>query len=146
MPANHLTIPEILLQIKANFSKPADVARALQLNNTAAMRDVLRYAFDDIPWYRSDLPPFTLDGSPEGLAPTTIYSEVKRFYIFKQNYNLPVRRKDEILIQILESVNSKEVDLIKSLFTGTFSETYGITKDVVFQAFPNLFGSRFVSQ
>ena len=144
MPAN-LTIPEILLQVKADFSKPAEIARGLQLNNTAAMRDVLRYAFDGNPWYRNDLPPHTVDGSPEGLAPTTIYSEVKRFYIFKQNYNLPIRRKDEILTQILESVNSKEVDLIKSLFDGTFSEVYGITKDIALQAFPNLFTSRLVS-
>lgn len=138
MPANY-TIPEILLQLKDGVSKPIDLVRGLQLNNTIAMRDVIRYAFDDIPWYRNDLPPYTLDGSPEGLAPTTMYSEIKRFYIFKQTYNLPIRRKDEILTQILESVNSKEVELIKSLFDGTFSDKYGITRDIATQAFPNLF-------
>lgn len=138
MPANY-TIPEILAQIKDGTNKPIETIRGLQLNNTAAMRDVIRYAFDDIPWYRNDLPPFTSDGSPEGLAPTTMYSEVKRFYIFKESYNLPVRRKDEILIQILESVNTKEVELIKSLFEGTFSKKYGITREIATQAFPNLF-------
>lgn len=138
MPAN-FTIPEILLQLKAGAEKPIDTVRGLQLNSTVAMRDVIRYAFDDAPWYRNDLPPFTSDDSPEGLAPTTIYSEVKRFYIFKQAYNLPVRRKDEILIQILESVNSKEIELIKSLIEGTFAETYGVTREIAIQAFPNLF-------
>lgn len=138
MPAN-FTIPEILLQIKASATKPSDFARGLQMNNTVAMREIIRFAFDEIPWYRNDLPPFTSDGSPEGLAPTTIYSEAKRFYIFKRDYNLPVRRKDEILTQILESVNSKEIELVKSLLNGTFSETYGVTRDIAVQAFPNLF-------
>ena len=138
MPAN-FTIPEILLQLKAGAEKPIDMVRGLQLNNTVAMREVIRYAFDDTPWYRNDLPPFTPDGSPEGLAFTSMYSEVKRFYIFKQAYNLPIRRKDEILIQILESVNPKEIELIKSLIEGTFAETYGVTRDIATQAFPNLF-------
>ena len=138
MPAN-FTIPEILLQIKASATKPSDFARGLQMNNTVAMREIIRFAFDEIPWYRNDLPPFTSDGSPEGLAPTSMYSEVRRFYIFKQTYNLSPRRKDEILIQILESVNSKEVEMIGSLFDGTFSEKYGVTKDIAEQAFPDLF-------
>ena len=138
MPAN-FTIAEILLQLKDGATNPIDLVRGLQLNNTVAMRDVIRYAFDDSPWYRNDLPPFTPDGSPEGLAPTSMYAEIKRFYIFKQAYNLPVRRKDEILAQILESVNTKEIELIKSLFEGTFAETYGVTRDIATRAFPNLF-------
>ena len=138
MPAN-LTIHEILTQIKENSNNPSDFVVGLRVNDVVAMRDIIRYAFDDIPWYRNDLPPFTSDGSPEGLAPTNMYSETKRFYIFKQAYNLPTRRKDEILTQILESVNSTEVELIRSLFGGTFTETYGITRDIAAQAFPNIF-------
>ena len=134
-----LTIPEILENIKKTANDSNDIIRGLRQNNTAGMRDVIRYAFEDSPWYRNDLPPFTPDGSPEGLAPTSIYAEVRRFYLFKRDYNMNTRRKDEILTQILESVNSMEVSLIRSLFEGNFSEKYGITRDIAAQAFPNIF-------
>lgn len=134
-----LTIPEILENIKKDASSPDDFIRGLRMNNTAGMRAVILLAFDESPLYRNDLPPFTPDGSPEGLAPTSIYAEIRRFYIFKKDYNLNIKRKDEILTQILESVNSMEVTLIRSLFEGTFADTYGINKDIATRAFPDLF-------
>jgi len=140
-----LTIPEILENIKKDASSPDDFIRGLRMNNTAGMRAVILLAFDESPLYRNDLPPFTPDGSPEGLAPTSIYSEIKRFYLFRKDYNLNIQRKDEILTQILESVNSKEVTLIRSLFEGTFAETYGISRDIAMKAFPDLF-SKVVSR
>lgn len=133
-----LTIPEILLQIKADSKNANDIIRGLQINGGMGMRELMRYIFDGAPWYRNDLPPFTSDGSPEGLAPTTIYNEVRRFYIFKKDYNLPVKRKDEILTQILESVNAKEAELMKTVINGSFSETYGITRDIASKAFPDI--------
>ena len=134
-----LTIPEILENIKKDANGPDDFVRGLRMNNTAGMRAVIILAFDESPLYRNDLPPFTSDGSPEGLAPTSIYSEIKRFYLFRKDYNLNTKRKDEILTQILESVNSMEATLIRSLFEGTFAETYGISRDIATRAFPDLF-------
>ena len=145
MPTN-FTIPEILIQIKNTAKNPNDIVRMLQQNNTAAFKELFRYAFDDLAWYRKDLPQFTPDSSPEGLAPTSLWSEVKRFYIFKEAYNLPTKRKDEILVQILESVSQKEIELIKSMFDGSFKYTYGIDRETAEKAFPNLFGSRVVSR
>jgi hypothetical protein len=145
MPANY-TIPEILFQIKTTAKNPQEIVRALQQNNTGAFREVLRYAFDDSPWYRKDLPAFTPDSSPEGLAPTSLWAEIKRFYIFKDGYNLPVKRKDELLIQILESTSTKENELVRSMFDGSFMYTYGIDRKTVEAAFPNLLGSKIVSR
>lgn len=134
-----LTIPEILENIKKDANGPDDFVRGLRMNNTAGMRAVILLAFSESPLYRNDLPPFTPDGSPEGLALSSMYAEIKRFYLFNKDYNLNTKRKDEILTQILESVNSMEVTLIRSLFEGTFAETYGINKDVASKAFPDLF-------
>lgn len=145
MPAN-FTISEILIQNKQNAKSRQDLVRGLQQNNTASFREILRYAFDGRPWYRNDLPSFTSDSSPEGLAPTSLWAEVKRLYLFKSDYNLPTKRKDEILIQILESTSKTENDLIRSLFDGSFTYTYGIDKKDVEMAFPNLFGSQVVSR
>lgn len=140
MPAT-LLLPEIFEKIKTSAKNEADIIRGIQANNTSALRELLRYAFDRREWYREELPPFSSDGSPDGLAPTSIYSEVKRFYIFKSQYSLPTKRRDEILIQILESISPKEVEMIESLFKGTFAEKYGITEIIALKAFPNLFSS-----
>ena len=145
MPANY-TISEILIQIKNNSKSKQDIVRNLQQNGTVSFCEALRYAFDGLPWYRKELPPFTSDSSPEGLAPTSLWSEIKRFYIFKDGYNLPTKRKDELLIQILESTSATEIDLIRSMFDGSFMYTYGIDKKDVEAAFPNLFGAKVVSR
>jgi hypothetical protein len=145
MPAN-FTIPEILIQIKSTAKTPQEIVRGLQQNNTVAFREVLRYAFDGLPWYRKDLPNFTPDSSPEGLAPTSLWAEIKRFYLFKEGYSLPIKRKDEILIQILESTSDKEIELIRSMLDGSFKYTYGIDREMVEKAFPNLYGSQVVSR
>lgn len=138
MPTNY-TIPEILIQIKHGAKNQEDLARGLQANNTVAFRELLRYAFDGQPWYRNELPKFSPDSSPEGLSPTSLWSEIRRFYIFKESYRLPNNRKDEILIQILESVSEKEIELIKSLLDGSFKYAYGIDRALVEKAYPDLF-------
>jgi len=138
MPAN-FTIPEILIDIKTKAKNPEDMIRGLQQNNTVAIKELLRYAFDGQTWYRKTLPNFTEDGSPDGLAPSSLWSETKRLYIFKEEYNLSSKRKDEILIQILESVSKKEIDMIRSMFDGSFKYSYGIDKEMIEKAYPNLF-------
>jgi hypothetical protein len=145
MSANY-TISEILLQIKTTAKNPNDIIRGLQQNNTVAFHEVLRYAFDGLPWYRKELPAFTSDSSPEGLAPTSLWAEIKRFYIFKTAYNLPVKRKDQILTQILESISKTEIELIRSMFDGSFKYTYGIDRETVEKAFPKLLGSQVVGR
>ena len=140
MPAT-LLLPEILDSIKASAKNENDIIRGLQANNTSALRELLRLVFDQREWYRKDLPPFTQDQSPDGLAFTNIYSEIKRFYIFKHEYKLAHSRRDQIMIQILESISPKEAEMIGSIFDGTFSEKYGITMKIALSAFPNLYSS-----
>ena len=141
MSAN-LTIAEILIDIKNKAKGPQDIIRGLQANNTVAMRELLKYAFDGTAWYRKNLPDFTEDGSPDGLAPSSLWSEVRRLYIFKEEYNLSAKRKDEILIQILESISKKETEMLKSMFEGSFKYSYGIDKEMIEKAFPNIYAPR----
>jgi hypothetical protein len=140
MPAT-LLLPEILDSIKASAKNENDIVRGLQVNNTSAIRELLRYAFDRREWYRGETPPFSSDGSPDGLSPTSIYIEIKRFYIFKKEYKLPTKRKDEILIQILESISPKEAEMVESLLNGKFSDRYEISLEIALKAFPNLYSS-----
>ena len=144
--STNYTIPEILLQIKSASKNPNDIVRGLQTHSGVSFRELLRYAHDDVPWYRKDLPAFTAEGSPEGLAPSSLWAEIKRFYIFKSTYNLPSKRKDEILVQILESISPKEIDLLQSLFDGSFRYGFGVDKETSIKAFPNLFESKIISR
>jgi hypothetical protein len=134
-----LTIPEVLEKI-ARSSNRDEVVHGLRANSSLALKQLLHYAyFDSSKWYRSDLPPYTPDGSPEGLTISTLFSEVKRLYVFKESYNLPKERKDVLLIQILESVHPDEARMIKDLLSGKFASNYlKIDRNTIQEAFPDI--------
>jgi hypothetical protein len=134
-----LTIPEVLDKISRSSNRE-EVVHGLRANSSLALKQLLHYAyFDSSKWYRSDLPPFTPDASPEGLSISTLFSEIKRFYIFKESYNLPKERKDVLLIQILESVHTDEARMIKDLLSGKFASNYlKIDRNTIQEAFPDI--------
>lgn len=134
-----LTIPEVLKKISKEAKTREDTIRLLRENSSMALKQVLRYAFfDNSKWYRNDLPPYTPDQAPEGLTPASLFNEVRRFYIFKESYNLPKERKDILLIQVLEGIHPDEAKLIKELISGTFAYGYGLNRQIVQEAFPDI--------
>lgn len=134
-----LTIPEVLKKISKEAKTREDTIRLLRENSSMALKQVLRYAFfDNSKWYRNDLPPYTPDQAPEGLTPASLFNEVRRFYIFKESYNLPKERKDILLIQVLEGIHPDEAKLIKELISGTFGYGYGLNRQIVQEAFPDI--------
>ena len=134
-----LTIPEVLTKV-SRASNREEVVRMLREHSSLALKQLLRYAyFDSSKWYRNDLPPFTEDPSPEGLSISTLFSEVKRLYVFKESYNLPKERKDILLIQILESVGADEAKLLGDLLSGRLAGNYlKIDKSAIEEAFPDI--------
>lgn len=134
-----MTIPEVFDTIKAKAKNREDIVRLLRENSSMALRQILNYAFfDKSKWYRKDLPAYTPDQSPEGMTMTNLFAESKRLYIFKESYNLPVERKDTLLIQMLEAIHPREADLVRNMFDGSFTYAYGLDKKTVKEAFPDL--------
>jgi hypothetical protein len=134
-----MTIPEVLRRIMREAKSKEDTVRLLRENSSHSLKQVLYYAFlDKGKWYRKDLPKYTPESAPDGLTHTNLFQESKRLYIFKEVYKLPSERKDQLLIQILESVHSSEAEVIKELFDGTFGRAYSLDKKVVLEAFPDL--------
>lgn len=134
-----MSIPEILLHIMRTATSREEVIRLLRENQNHSLKQILHYAFvDKGKWYRKDLPTHTPDQSPEGLSVSSLFQESKRLYIFKDIYKLNPERKDQLLIQILESIHPIEVKLLKELFEGTFDKAYSLDKKVVLEAFPDL--------
>lgn len=134
-----LTIPEVLEKI-ARSSNREEVIRGLREHSSLSLKQILHYAyFDKSKWYRNDLPDYTPDASPEGLSMSSLFSETKRLYAFKESYMLPKERKDILLIQILESVHPTEAKMIGDLFSGAFASNYlKIDRSVVQEAFPDI--------
>lgn len=134
-----LTIPEVLKKISKTARTREDTIRMLRENGSHTLKQLLYYAFfDNAKWYRGDLPAYTPDQAPEGLTMSSLFQESKRLYIFKESYNLPKERKDILMIQILESVHPDEAKLIQELFGGSFAYGYGLSKQVVQEAFPDI--------
>lgn len=134
-----LTIPEVLTKV-SRASNREEAVRMLREHSSLSLKQFLRYAyFDSSKWYRSDLPPFTEDPAPEGMSVSTLFSEVKRLYVFKESYNLPKERKDILLIQILESVGVDEANILGDLLSGRIASNYlKINKSVIEEAFPDI--------
>lgn len=134
-----MMIPEVFAKITTSAKSKQDIVRLLREHSSLCLRQVLHYALiDRAKWYRTDLPPHTPDQAPEGLAPSSLFQEIKRLYIFKDSYSLPRDRKDQILIQILEGIHPKEANVIKEILAGTFSRAYGIDRKSALEAFPDL--------
>lgn len=134
-----LTIPEVLRKISKESKNREDTVRLLRENSSMALKQILRYAFfDTTKWYRTNLPPYTPDQAPEGLTPASLFNEVRRLYVFKESYNLPKERKDVLLIQMLEGIHPDEALLVKELLGGTFAYGYGLNKQIVQEAFPDI--------
>lgn len=134
-----MTIPEVLKRIMQQAKSKEDIVKMLRENSSHSLRQILHYAFlDKSKWYRKDLPNYTPETAPDGLTMTSLFQESKRLYIFKEMYKLDSVRKDQLLIQVLESVHPSEATVIKELFDGTFGRAYSLDKKIVLEAFPDL--------
>ncbi len=95
----------------------------------------IKYVFNDIPEYRkSDAPP--------GLSYTSIHQELSRVYLFEENNpkvasNLTLDRKKYLLVQMLESLESKEADVLSGMLMKKLP-VKGLTYKLVQEAFPGM--------
>lgn len=118
--------------------------RYLQYHNSKTLRDILFMTFHpDVRFYRQDAPPNYKPNNtdPVGLAPTNLYDESRKFYLFvlghPQSNGLTHRRRDELLLQFLESLEAKEAQVVINMI-GKDLKVPGLDIDVVRQAFSNL--------
>jgi hypothetical protein len=128
---------------KASLQKKvADRAGILAHNDTAALRKVLKYTFNE---------KITFDQLPEGIPPykpndlvdqeNVLFAETRRLYLFTDggNPNLKQARKEQLFIEILENVDKEDAKLLVGMKDKKLPEEYkGITKAVVEKAFPGL--------
>jgi hypothetical protein len=136
-----LLISEIIE--KASKEKtPKEKANILRAHSSSALQEVFRYAYDPkIEWFCKEPPGYTPDPAPEGLAYTTLMIEFRRFYLYTKDNPVAEKRKNELLIQLLESLHPTESKIVEQMIAG---EIPGIDREVVDLAFPNLISAKVV--
>jgi len=138
-----LMIHEIL-EKAAEASTRKEKADVLKEHNTLALRDILKGAFDDSIQFilPSGTPPYREDPAPAGFTASSLNNQTKKFRYFIKGgpgENLPALKRENMFIQILESVHPKEAALVLLMKDKKLTGVYkGITKKLVTEVWPRL--------
>jgi hypothetical protein len=115
-----------------------DKVMILQSNNQPVVRQLLLAALDPNVKFDVIVPPYKENDEPDGYASNTLYIEHRRLYVFMNTYTqVSLARKSALLGQILESIDPSDAVALINIIKKDLS-SYGITKEVVNAAFPNL--------
>jgi hypothetical protein len=114
----------------------------LQEHRNDALVSLLIWNFDDTCF--SALPegpvPYKPNDAPAGTEHTSLRQEVRHFYNFIQggNPSLSKTRRENIFIQILETLHPDEAQLLVSVKDKCLEEYYNLTQEVVAEAYPDI--------
>lgn len=140
MKQTALLIPEVFDMIRKQGDNTEAKIKLMQENQTAAMLEVLQRGFGDcVSPYEKDFITYRPDDSPHGYPYTTLYKEYSRmeYFYYGPKFIESQKIRERKLVGILESVHWTEANLLENMFTKNLS-VYGLTKEIVKEAFPNL--------
>lgn len=133
---------EILNEFK-NVKTKAERLDVLHKNDSYALRQVLLGVFHpSIKFTVDKVPDFKRVPMPPGMSYSHMTEALSRVYLFMEaNPRVPTgltaKRRDEILIQILESLEEPEADIYIGLLKKDLKVPY-LTEALVNEAFPGL--------
>jgi hypothetical protein len=96
----------------------------------------------NVEFFIESTPTWKPSDSPPGLGYTSIHQEMDRAYLFEKNNprvdpNLSYKRKEQILIQILEALEAKEAKVFLNMLLKR-QNVRGLNYAIVKEAFPDL--------
>jgi hypothetical protein len=91
-----------------------------------------RYQF-----FADSMPPYTPDGAPLGMNPSTMFDAVGVFEYLLKNSSVDLPRKERVMINMLEGMNKNECDVFAGVFTKDLSHL-GVSYELVAEAFPGM--------
>lgn len=113
-----------IIEILEEVSK--DPTLITKYRDNAALRFVFQHAF--IPEQKFDLPegepPFKPDPAPLGMSPANFTQETKKFYVFTKARPLNKVRREQLFIQLLESVHPSEAKLLIAIKDQKLNKLY----------------------
>lgn len=105
-----------------------DKKSVLWYNQSPTLKMLLQGTFHPgVVFFQEDIPPYNIPLDPPGLSLNNLHSQIDKAYLFEVNNprvppTLTVKRKKELLIQILESMDAKEAEL----FIGMLKKDLGV--------------------
>lgn len=135
-------IYEIFDEVGRAASKK-DAILVLQYNQTYTLKSVLKGMFDPrVKFAITKIPPYKKSDAPPGLGYNSLHQEIHRAYLFVEGepraVNLTLKRREELLIQILEVMESREAEVFANMLLKKTDAYKGITLDTVKKAFPDI--------
>jgi len=135
-------IYEIFEEIENAGSKDERL-NILRKNVSWALRSTLKGAFDpNVKFVFDKMPDYTPSLDPPGLSQTSLHQELTRAYMFEVGNprvapTLTLKRRTEILTQMLEALEAKEAEVLIGILTKKL-KVKGLSYALVKEAFPDL--------
>ncbi len=113
-----------LYEIFDEITKAPDTAARMALlrqNETPALVEFLKGVYNpDVKFAVTSIPKYRPSDAPPGLGLTSMDMELKRAYLFqvehpKKPRELSAKRQEQILIQVLESLEAREAELFGNM-------------------------------
>lgn len=139
LPTDQL-LSEIIQKV-SNCKTRDEKIEILRHYDSPALRSILIWNFD--PRVESALPegkvPYTPNDAPIGTEHTRLVQEWRKFnYFVKGVTNTPQTKRETIFIQMLESLQEVEAELMCLVKDKQLHKRYKITRVVVQEAFPDI--------
>ena len=135
-----LSIPRIFEEVAAANSIKARKEVLLE-NESNPLKEILKYAFHpDIKFaLPPGKPPYKTIGSPDEYNPTYLYPNIRKFYLYIEGGHdgLTQLRREQLFIQMLESLHPKEADLVIQIKDKKLNYR-GLTYKLVKTTFPEI--------
>jgi hypothetical protein len=136
-------IPPLMSEIATKVNNAKDKPRKLKVlqdNDSVALRQVLRGAFDSkIEWAlpKGDVP-YTVNEAPVGTDHTILSQEAKKLYMFVKGGDNTIKQsqRELIFIQMLEGLSAEEAEFLITVVNQKVNNKYkGFTANLVKEAF-----------
>ena len=117
--------------------------KIIEENLSKTLVDVLQFTFHpECQWKIKDMPEnYKIPDTKPGISRCQLSTEIRKLYLFQVGHpsaeQLTPRKQNELLIQLLESIEPREAEVIIGIFKkdqGVKGLDYGFVKE----AFPNL--------
>ena len=134
-----LLYSEIAMKVNNAKDKPRKL-KVLQDNDSVALRQVLRGAFDPkIEWAipKGDVP-YAVNEAPIGTDHTILSQEAKKLYMFVKGGDNTIKQsqRELIFIQMLEGLSAEEAEFLITVVNQKVNNKYkGFTANLVKEAF-----------
>ena len=144
-----LSYPEIFEKIAQTKSINEKKAILKENENRKYFRELLIYMFDpriNFVYTKSTVPIWVPDDSPEGMNINQIWNVLPRIGYFADYSPMcgpnatPTEKMNNLLISVLESVYSKDAQLLELIVTNSKYPYTGLTEKLVRDTFPKLLG------